>query len=166
MFDWDRSNLRKIRAHRISREEAEQALVNDAIPIYEQYIDAERRFVYYGDRSVTMLPGEWRESDVLKKSTQIPKFKNESDEADWWASREGRDYVKRRSADAKSRATKAAGSHLVAKIAKQSTIQIAIRLPEGDLKRARTIATRKGIGYQTLIKMLVHEGLQREAKSV
>jgi hypothetical protein len=28
MFDWDRSNLRKIRAHRISREEAEQALVN------------------------------------------------------------------------------------------------------------------------------------------
>jgi len=35
MFDWDRSNLRKIRAHRILREEAEQALVNDAIPIHD-----------------------------------------------------------------------------------------------------------------------------------
>ena len=45
MFDWDRSNLRKIRAHRISREEAEQALVNDAIPIYEQHVDGERRFI-------------------------------------------------------------------------------------------------------------------------
>jgi predicted DNA binding CopG/RHH family protein len=52
----------------------------------------------------------------------------------------------------------------VDRIAKKSSIQIAIRLPQGDLKRARKIATRKGIGYQTLIKMLVHEGLQREAK--
>ncbi len=49
MFDWDRSNLRKVRAHRISREEAEQTLVNDAIPIYEQYLDGERRFAYYGE---------------------------------------------------------------------------------------------------------------------
>jgi hypothetical protein len=94
------------------------------------------------------------------------KFKNESEEADWWSSREGRGYVKSRYADAKSKGTKPAGSRLVAKIAKKNSVQIAIRLPEVDLKRARKIATRKGIGYQTLIKMLVHEGLQREAKSV
>ena len=36
-------------------------------------------------------------------------------------------------------------------------------LPIPDLARAREIADRKGIGYQTLLKMLVHEGLQREA---
>jgi hypothetical protein len=29
MFDWDEHNLRKIRAHRIKREEVEQALLND-----------------------------------------------------------------------------------------------------------------------------------------
>ena len=46
----------------------------------------------------------------------------------------------------------------------RNSIQIAIRLPEDDLKQARKIATRKGIGYQTPIKMLVHEGLQREAE--
>jgi len=102
----------------------------------------------------------------LKKSLQMPKFKTESQEADWWSSREGRDYVKRRSAAAKSSGAKPAGSRLVAKIAKKNGIQIAIRLPEVDLKRARKIATRKGIGYQTLIKMIVHEGLQREAKGV
>jgi predicted DNA binding CopG/RHH family protein len=28
---------------------------------------------------------------------------------------------------------------------------------------ARKIAERKGIGYQTLLKTLVHEGLRREA---
>ena len=102
----------------------------------------------------------------MKKTTRIPKFKNESEEADWWSSREGRDYMKLRSADAKSKGTKATGSSLVAKIAQKNSIQIAIRLPEVDLKRARKIATRKGIGYQTLIKMLVHEGLQRESKSI
>jgi predicted DNA binding CopG/RHH family protein len=43
-------------------------------------------------------------------------------------------------------------------------VQIAIRLPEADLLQARKIAERKGIAYQTLLKMLVHEGLGREAR--
>jgi predicted DNA binding CopG/RHH family protein len=36
--------------------------------------------------------------------------------------------------------------------------------PEPDIAKAREIADRKGIGYQTILKMLVHEGLRREAK--
>ena len=32
------------------------------------------------------------------KNTNPPAFKNESEEADWWASREGRDYVRQKSA--------------------------------------------------------------------
>ncbi len=55
MFEWERSNLRKIRAHRISRKEAEQALTNDAIPIYEQDLDGEQRFVYYGETDAGRL---------------------------------------------------------------------------------------------------------------
>ena len=39
----------KIRAHRIKREEAEQALLNDPIPIYEQDVEGELRVVYYGE---------------------------------------------------------------------------------------------------------------------
>jgi len=42
-------------------------------------------------------------------------------------------------------------------------VQIAIRLPEADLAQASQIAERKGIGYQTLLKMLVREVLLREA---
>ena len=49
MFEWDSNNLRKIRAHRIKREEAEQAFLNDPIPIYEQDVEGEGRFVYYGE---------------------------------------------------------------------------------------------------------------------
>lgn len=55
MFEWDRYNLRKIRAHRIKREEAEQALLNDPIPIYEQEVEGEPRFVYYGETNAGRL---------------------------------------------------------------------------------------------------------------
>ena len=47
MFDWDRHNLRKIRAHGIDREEVEQLFLNDPIGICEQMVGEERRFVYY-----------------------------------------------------------------------------------------------------------------------
>ena len=33
MLEWDWNNLRKIRVHQIKREEAEQALCNDPIPV-------------------------------------------------------------------------------------------------------------------------------------
>jgi uncharacterized protein len=55
MFDWDRNNLRKIRSHQIKREETEQALLNDPIPIYEQDVEGERRFVYYGETDAGRL---------------------------------------------------------------------------------------------------------------
>ena len=49
MFDWDQSNLKKIRAHRITPAEVEQALSRDPILIYEQTANGEARFVYYGE---------------------------------------------------------------------------------------------------------------------
>ena len=97
-----------------------------------------------------------------KKSVPMPKFRSESEEADWWASPAGRAYVKQKSAPSKGR--KARGSSLVAKLNQKRSRQIAIRLPEADLAQARQIAERKGIGYQTLLKMLVREGLVREAR--
>jgi CopG antitoxin of type II toxin-antitoxin system len=95
---------------------------------------------------------------------EMPRFKNESEEADWWASKKGRAYVKRKSAQARARGTPPRGSTLVRELNAKKSVQIAIRLPGGDLVRAREIAQRKGVGYQTLLKMLVHEGLTREAR--
>jgi len=51
------------------------------------------------------------------------------------------------------------GSALVRQLSRESSVQVALRLPAPDLAKAREIADRKGIGYQTLLKMLVHEGL-------
>jgi predicted DNA binding CopG/RHH family protein len=98
---------------------------------------------------------------MTKKTSKvrIPKFENESAEADWWSSREGRDFLKQQPPPSKK-----SGSPLIAKLAKASTVQIALRLPSPDLAKAREIAERKGVGYQTLLKMLVREGLEREAR--
>lgn len=99
-----------------------------------------------------------------KKLLRMPKFRSESEEADWWASPAGRAYVKQRSIEAQSKGTKARGSSLVAMLNKKGSVQIAIRLPAADLAQAREIAERKGIGYQTFLKMLVREGLVRETR--
>jgi len=51
----DRNNLRKIRAHRIRQEEAEWVLPNDPIPVHEQDVEGERRFVYHGETEPSRL---------------------------------------------------------------------------------------------------------------
>jgi predicted DNA binding CopG/RHH family protein len=97
-----------------------------------------------------------------EQTPRVPEFVDEDEEAKWWASAEGREFLKRQSATSSSRKPK--GSPLVANLCRAASVQIALRLPAPDLAKARQIAGRKGIGYQTLLKMLVHEGLQREAR--
>ena len=89
---------------------------------------------------------------------------NEGAEADWWASRQGREYVKQKSAGPLKKGSVRKGARLVSLLNRTTSVQIALRLPEPDVTKARELATRKGIGYQTLLKMLVHEGLRREAR--
>ncbi len=101
---------------------------------------------------------------MKKKPIDMPKFTNEAEEADWWASRLGREFVKERSAEPVANRSAHKGSRLVAQLKRTPSVQIALRLPEPDVTKARKLATRKGIGYQTLIKMLVHEGLRRESR--
>jgi len=99
-----------------------------------------------------------------RKTREIPKFINESDEADWWASRREKNTWKKHAAAAQSVGSKRQGSTLIATMNRKSSVQIAIRLPQADLAQARELAERKGLGYQTLLKMFVHEGLAREAR--
>ena len=94
--------------------------------------------------------------------TKTPRFKNEDEEARWWTSAAGRDFLKQQAAAGVPKKSKE--SPLVTKLNRAGSVQIALRLPAPDLAKAREIAGRKGIGYQTLLKMLVHEGLRRESR--
>jgi hypothetical protein len=100
---------------------------------------------------------------MKKKTIEIPKFTTEAAEADWWASRDGRAFLKTAESNASPKGA-GMGSRLVGKLNRTPSVQIALRLPEPDVTKARELATRKGIGYQTLLKMLVHEGLRRESR--
>ena len=99
-----------------------------------------------------------------KKPIDMPKFLNEGEEANWWASRQGREFVKQRSAGLLKKGGVQKGSRLVGQLNRSTSVQIALRLLHSDVTKAREIAIRKGIGYQTLLTMLMHEGLRREAR--
>jgi len=99
----------------------------------------------------------------MEKTIGVPKFATEAAEADWWASRQGRAFLKNAAANI-SKNDIGKGSRLVGKLNRTPSVQIALRLPEPDVTKARELATRRGIGYQTLLKMLVHEGLKRESR--
>ena len=98
----------------------------------------------------------------MKKTIKPPTFANEDEEATWWASRQGREFLRQKSAEPQKKAAK--GSRLVGQLSRAASVQIALRLPGPDVEKARDLAARKGIGYQTLLKMLVHEGLRGEAR--
>jgi len=95
-------------------------------------------------------------------SLKMPKFKNESEEADWWYA--NRKAVERELRNAKP-VTDANGKPMtVAAIVKEhaakQTQAISLRLPVADIERAKKQASARGIGYQTLIRMILHESLQ------
>ena len=92
---------------------------------------------------------KWKRGDPLI----VPAFKSEAEEAAWWDANP--DFATEVLARAKAEGT--AGRLPPMK-------SISIRFPPGDIARARRVAERKGIGYQTLVKMLVHEGLDREER--
>jgi hypothetical protein len=121
------------------------------------WMPARRRSIWRGGRG-------GNEAMKEKKPINMPRFTSDEEEANWWASRQGRDFVKQASAGTPEKGMAPKGSRLVGQLNRTSSVQIALRLPEPDVAKARELAIRRGIGYQTLLKMLVHEGLQREAR--
>ena len=89
----------------------------------------------------------------MKKTSQLPTFASQDEEATWWASRQGRDFLKQKSAEPQKKIAR--GSRLAGQLNRAASVQIALRLPSPDIEKARELATRMGIGYQTLLKMLV-----------
>jgi len=94
------------------------------------------------------------------------RFKNEAEEAQWWA--KNQEFIAERLEKAKAAGKLGRGT--VARAARERASQagpsptITIRLAEDDLARARTLASRRGLRYQTYLKMLLHQALDSEEK--
>jgi predicted DNA binding CopG/RHH family protein len=90
---------------------------------------------------------------------KVPKFETEKEEAEWWDAH--MDMVGQELLKAMKDGTAHRGGPLALL---RETTNITIRIANSDIERARKLADKKGIGYQTLIKMLLREGLDREEK--
>ena len=95
-----------------------------------------------------------------------PNFSSEAEEAQWWY--DHREEVTKAFEEAAARGELRTGS--VAKLARQAATGITptttIRLDPQDICRARALAARRGVRYQTYLKMLIHEALATEEKKL
>jgi len=93
----------------------------------------------------------------MATKSRIPRFKSEKQEAEWWdahpevitelflkAKKEGK--IKRLPA------------------VQGATRPVTIRVPVADLEAAQELAGKRGLPYQTYIKGLLHQALERERK--
>jgi len=89
---------------------------------------------------------------------KIPKFQNESEEARWWESHQEEIAGEFERAAAEGRL----GTGTV--VGKGATPTTTIRLDPDDIARAKVQAKRRGLRYQTYLKMLLREALLEEER--
>jgi len=112
-----------------------------------------------------MAPKRTTTTPPKGKKTAKPQFKSEAAEADWLSSTAGRENTHQQFQDAAKNGTLRRGTPPVALKALATagrTVSINIRISADDVQKAHQLANEKGIGYQTVIKMLLHEALTQE----
>ncbi len=88
------------------------------------------------------------------KQITIPKFRSEAEEAEWW------DSHPELATEIMKRAIKSGKARRAVPLK-----TVTMRLPVPDIKAAQDLALQKGLPYQTYIKMLLHEALERERRT-
>ena len=93
------------------------------------------------------------------KKVVIPKFSSEAQEAAWWDRHRSEIEAEIRQ---RMRQTQSTSLRDLLQGARPSK-PITLRISKEDLETARRLAAQKGLGYQTYIKMLLREGLAKNA---
>lgn len=88
-----------------------------------------------------------------RKSKEIPNFKDEAAEREFWARKDSSDYIDWNSAE----------TQVLPKL-KPTTRTISLRISEAMLEKIRLAANKRDVPYQSLIKMFLKERLDEEFK--
>ena len=96
---------------------------------------------------------------VKMKPAVIPKFSSEAQEAAWWDAHRSEIEAEIRQRIREKRPVTLGNLLRGAKPSQPVTL----RIPQEDLETARRLASRKGLGYQTYIKMLLRDALMKNA---
>jgi hypothetical protein len=108
------------------------------------------------------------------KSTKMPNFRSEAEEADWYATPDGRRQGQREFERALKNGTLQVSNgldvpptdpkvlfELLKRAKERATQAISIRVPVADIERAKKIASQRGTGYQTVLKEAIRHGLKK-----
>lgn len=82
---------------------------------------------------------------------QIPVFKNEEEEREFWAIHDSTEFINW------ARAKKVTFSNL-----KPSVKKISLRLPESMLEELKLLANKRDVPYQSLMKIFLAERIEKE----
>lgn len=96
------------------------------------------------------------------KGLKIPRFKNESAEAKWWFDNQDKLLAVFENAAAEGRLGRGTALRKLAE--KRATRATTIRLDTEDISLARAQAEKRGLKYQTYLKMIIHEALHGKTR--
>ena len=109
-----------------------------------------------------------------RKSTKLHESRSKTEETDWYASPEGRRQTQREFERALKDGTlvRSSGSRiprtnpdilrmLLDQAKANATRPVSIRLSIADIELAKNIASKRGTGYQTVLKEAIRYGLKR-----
>ena len=90
-------------------------------------------------------------SSRMRKLKEIQKFRNEKEEAEFWLRHDSTEYLDY------SKAKRALFPRL-----KASTETISLRLPKYLIEELKTLANKRDVPYQTLLKLFLAEKVEEE----
>jgi predicted DNA binding CopG/RHH family protein len=90
----------------------------------------------------------------MKTIGKIPKFKNDDEELEFWATHDSTEFLDY------SKAKKTIFPNL-----KPSLKTISIRLPESLVEHLKVLANQRDIPYQSLLKLFLIERVKKEMRS-
>jgi predicted DNA binding CopG/RHH family protein len=90
---------------------------------------------------------------MKKKLKELPKFKTEDEEREFWATNDSTDYFDWSRAE-----------FVIFPNLKPTTRTISLRLPGSMLDSLKVAANKRDVPYQSLIKMFLKERLDQELK--
>jgi predicted DNA binding CopG/RHH family protein len=84
----------------------------------------------------------------------IPKFKNEDEEREFWATHDSTGYIEW-----------SKGKKVVLSKLKHSIKTISLRLPESMIEELKLLANKRDVPYQSLLKIFLAERIEEELET-
>lgn len=171
-FEWDVGDISKNSTkHGVSCQEAEEVFINQPLIVVvdDKHSGSEKRFHVLGRSSnnrflfssitirnqkiriISIRDMNQKEKKYMKNIKDMPKFKNEAKERDFWNKNDSTEYVDW------SKADQAIFPNL-----KLTTESISLRLPSSLLLRIKQLANERDVPYQSLMKIFLSDRVKKE----